>query len=161
MEISELLERVSLSSAPLVEITGGEPLIQDCFMGLAERLCRESGKQVLVETNGSRSVELIPEKAIAIVDVKCPGSGEGGSFDLANLARLRLRDEMKFALVDRADYEWAVGFVLEHDLPGGPNEVLFTPVYGKLSPAELAGWIMEDGLGVRLQIQLHKVLGVR
>ncbi len=160
VEIDDLVKDVKASCVPLVEITGGEPLLQEGFSELAEKLVRESGKTVLIETNGSLDISLIPLGAIAIVDVKCPGSGAGGSFDLGNLARLRECDELKFVLMDRADYEWARAFVDEHGLVDVVKAVHFSPVSEELEAAELGEWILADGLGVRLQVQLHRVVGM-
>ncbi len=158
--IDALVKDVQASRVPLVEITGGEPLLQAGFAELAEKLVQKSGKAVLVETNGTLDISLMPSGAVAIVDVKCPGSGAGGSFELENLARLREYDELKFVLVDRADYEWARGFVAEHGLVDKVRAVHFSPVAGELDAAELGEWILSDGLGVRLQVQLHRVVGM-
>ena len=160
MTIESIVRKVAGSSAPLVEITGGEPLLQTSFTALADALLAIPGKTVLVETNGSLDIGLIPKGAVAIVDVKCPGSGAGNSFDLRNLERLRHRDELKFVLVDRADYEWASAFVRKHDLGVRGGKIHFSPVQGELDAGRLGEWILEDGLPVRLQVQLHKAIGM-
>lgn len=160
MEIDEIVAEVCSSKVPIVEITGGEPLLQEGFWELAQKLVQKSGKTVLVETNGSLKIDVIPDGAVAIVDVKCPGSGAGGSFELENLGRLREYDELKFVLMDRADYEWAHEFVREHGLVKLVKAVHFSPVAGNLDAAELGEWILEDGLEVRLQVQLHRVIGM-
>lgn len=157
--VDSLVNEAIASGMPIIEITGGEPLIQDGFRGLAMRLQDESGKTVLVETNGTCDISAIPAGVIAVVDVKCPSSLEGGSFDMANIDRLRTDDEVKFVLSDKADYDWAKDFVFKNDLLAKCKTVHFSPVCNVLEPSQLAGWILDDGLGVRLQIQLHKILG--
>lgn len=159
--IATIVSDCAASSARIVEITGGEPMLQPGFHELARALRDDSGKQVLVETNGSRDISVIPEGVIAVMDVKCPGSGECGATDLSNIKRLRPRDEVKFVLTDRADYEWAREFVSRHDLASRCGAILFGPAHGRLAPEQLARWLIADGLPVRLQIQLHKVLGFR
>ena len=114
--IASIVEEATAAKAPITEITGGEPLLQEGFACLAVALRDQSGKKVLVETNGALDISIIPEGVTAIMDVKCPGSGESGSFDPANLQRLRSADEVKFVLSDRKDYEWARDFVVSHTL---------------------------------------------
>jgi 7-carboxy-7-deazaguanine synthase len=148
----------------LVEITGGEPLLQADVYPLAERLLAE-GYTVMMETSGERSVAQLPREVVKIVDVKCPDSGEGGTFDLANLEALDEKDEIKFVIASRRDYEFARDFSVEHGLAGRVRQVIFSPVFadpeGKwpgLEPRELAEWILADGLPVRLGMQLHKFI---
>jgi 7-carboxy-7-deazaguanine synthase len=141
----------------LVEITGGEPLLQKEVIPLMQRLLAEDYR-VLVETSGERYIGDLPERVIRIVDVKCPGSDEGGSFCLDNLAILSSRDQLKFVLTDRADYEWARDFLRQHGLGQRVEAVLFSPVFNKLEPKSLAQWILEDGLPVRVGLQLHKLI---
>jgi len=141
----------------LVELTGGEPLLQKDIYPLIGRLL-ESGYRVLIETSGERDISNLPEPVVRIVDVKCPGSGEGGTFRLENLEALRSHDQLKFVLADRADYEWAREFLAAHSLQGRVEAVLFSPVFGQLEPRPLAAWILEDGLPVRLGMQLHKFI---
>jgi 7-carboxy-7-deazaguanine synthase len=160
VEIDTIVRDVRASVVPLVEVTGGEPLVQESFPELAAALLAIPGKTVLVETNGSLDIGLIPEGAVAIVDVKCPGSGEGGSFDMANIARLRPSDEVKFVLSGREDYEWASDFVREHALVKRVVAVHFSPVEGALEAATLGAWLVEDGLAVRMMMQLHKAVGM-
>ena len=117
-------------------------------------------EKVLVETNGTLDIGGLPPGSVAIVDVKCPGSGAGDSFNLVNLDRFRRHDEVKFVLSDRGDFEWAAGFVKRHGLAGRCAAILFSPVAGRLDPKALAGWLVESKLPVRLQIQLPKTLGV-
>mgnify|MGYP001436622714 CR=1 FL=1 len=159
MEISDLMNKAEQAKGEIIEITGGEPLLQENFPVLANELKNINGKTILVETNGSRDISAIPKGVIAVVDVKCPGSGECGSFDTDNLGRLRENDEIKFVLSDRHDYEWARTFLNEHNLTE-KQKVFFSPVHGILNPARLAKWIMEDGLKVRLGIQLHKLINL-
>jgi len=158
--VADIVHDVRQSPVPLVEITGGEPLMQRDFAALAEALVAESGKKLLVETNGSLDIGVIPENAVAIVDVKCPGSGAGGSFDLRNIEKLRDYDELKFVLSDGDDYIWARAFVHKYGLVEKVNAVHFSPVAGAIDAAEIGRRIVADGLGVRLQVQLHRILGM-
>jgi 7-carboxy-7-deazaguanine synthase len=159
--VAELVDAWRASPAAIVEITGGEPLLQAGFAELASALRDVSSRRVLVETNGSRDLGVIPDGVIAVMDVKCPGSGEAAAMDLANIRRLRPEDEVKFVILDRADYTWAREFVAEQKLAVRCGAILFSPVWGSLDPSPLAEWILADGLSVRLQMPLHKVLGVR
>jgi 7-carboxy-7-deazaguanine synthase len=158
--IPSLVESFRQSGLPVTEITGGEPLLQKKTPDLAAALLEAGARAVLVETNGSLDIGGLPPGSVAVVDVKCPGSGMGDSFNLANLDRLRRHDEVKFVLSDRLDFEWAAGFVKRHELVGRCGAVLFSPVMGRLDPKMLAGWLVEAKLPVRLQIQLHKTLGM-
>lgn len=159
--VTALAGEAAASVAAIVEVTGGEPLLQDGFAELASALRDETERPVLVETNGSVDISVVPEAVIAIVDVKCPGSGEEGSFDLENLARLRAQDEVKFVIRDRADYEWATAFVRTHALAGCCRAVHFSPVHECLDPRDMAEWLLADGPAVRLQVPLHKLLKMR
>jgi 7-carboxy-7-deazaguanine synthase len=116
---------------------------------------------VLVETNGSRNIALVPEGVIAIMDVKCPGSGEAAAMDLENLKRLRSQDEVKFVVADRKDFEWACRVVRKYRVVAQCHAVLFSPVEGRLTPATLAKWVLDSGLPIRVQLQLHKVIHVK
>ena len=160
--IDSLVARFRASGASIAEITGGEPLLQRGFPALAAGL-RDAGlgRPVLVETNGSCDLALVPDRVVAVMDVKCPGSGQCGSLDDRNIVRLRPLDEVKFVLTDRADYEWARAFVARHELDGRCGAVLFSPAHDRQSPAELARWILDDRLPVRLQVPLHRLLGVK
>jgi len=160
VSVAALLERAGRSAAPLAEITGGEPLLQSGCVALARGLLEEAGKTVLVETNGTCDISRLPSQAVAVMDVKTPGSGEAGTFDTANLSRLRPHDEVKFVLTDRADFEWACDFVSRHDVPVRCAAVHFSVVPGRLDPRVLARWMLETPLRVRLQPQLHKQLGL-
>jgi 7-carboxy-7-deazaguanine synthase len=168
--VDEVVDRVrSLAGdgearVSLVEITGGEPLLQPETPALAERLLAE-GYTVMIETSGERFVGVLPREVIKIVDVKCPDSGESDTFDLANLEALDQKDEIKFVIASRRDYDFARGFVAGHGLAARVRQVLFSPVFADpagrwpgLNARELAEWILADGLSVRLGLQLHKFI---
>jgi 7-carboxy-7-deazaguanine synthase len=147
---------------PLVELTGGEPLLQEEIYPLAERLVA-AGYTVMMETSGERFVGRLPRAVIKIVDVKCPDSGEADTFEMKNLAELSGEDEVKFVISSRRDYEFAREFTREHGLAERVRQVLFSPVFddpeGKwkgLEARTLVEWILQDGLAVRLGLQLHK-----
>jgi len=156
LTIEKVLERVRALGTRLVEITGGEPLLQRSVPQLIERLL-EDGHEVLVETGGHHDISPIDPRAHLIVDVKSPGSGMSGHNDLANLERLRAGDELKLVLIDRLDYEWARQLIRDHGL-AARVPVHLSPVHGRLDPRELAQWILEDELQVRLNLQLHKII---
>ncbi len=155
LDVPAVIARVSAYGCPLVEVTGGEPLIQEDAPLLVRGLL-DRGFTVLMETNGSRDIRRVDDRCVRIVDVKCPGSGEHEQNDLANLDRLSARDEVKFVIGDRGDYEFAR--TIARRLGGRPNPVHFSPVFGRLEPAHLAAWILTDRLAVRLQLQLHKII---
>jgi 7-carboxy-7-deazaguanine synthase len=157
MSVDEVVAAVSGFDCDLVELTGGEPLLQKEVYVLMQRLL-ESGRTVLLETGGHLSVARVPGQVIRIIDVKCPGSGESGRNHWENLSLLERHDEVKFVIRDRADYEFARGVVREHGLVSRTAAVLFSPVHGVLTPKALAEWILEDGLAVRLQLQTHKYI---
>jgi len=140
----------------LVCLTGGEPLAQPAAFPFVKHLLRE-GWEVVVETSGHSSTQELDPGAVVILDVKTPGSGELGRMDWANVERLRPTDEAKFVIDGRGDYEWSRGILRERRLPERAT-VLFSPVHGVLDPGALGRWILEDGLPVRLQVQLHKLL---
>lgn len=151
-------------AVPLVELTGGEPLLQEEVYSLAERLLA-AGYTVMIETSGERFVGRLPHEVIKIVDVKCPDSGEADTFDIKNLDALSSHDEVKFVLSTRRDYEFAREFTAKHKLSERVRQVLFSPVFedpaGKwhgLEPRQLVEWILADGLPVRLGLQLHKFI---
>jgi 7-carboxy-7-deazaguanine synthase len=156
MSVEQVVREIDRFHCPLVEITGGEPLLQGDVVPLMERLL-ESGRRVLIETGGSLDIAAVPEGVGRIVDVKCPGSGESERNRWENLDDLRKGDELKFVLADREDYLWAAGQIRSRGL-AGRCPLLLSPVHGRLDAAELAGWLLEDGLPVRLQLQLHKIL---
>jgi 7-carboxy-7-deazaguanine synthase len=157
MEIDEVLARVAASGIPLVELTGGEPLLQKDAVPLMARLL-DAGHEVLLETGGHLSVAEVPAPVVRIVDVKCPGSGEASKMHWPNLDLLQRHDEVKFVIRDRADYEYARDVVARHGLTARVAAVLFSPVHGVQDPQALAAWILEDRLAVRLQLQLHKFI---
>jgi 7-carboxy-7-deazaguanine synthase len=157
MSVDDVLEAVDRYGCPLVEITGGEPLLQQDVHPLMTRLL-ESGKTVLIETGGHRPIDTVPPGVVRIMDVKCPGSGESEKNDWANLTRLTERDQVKFVIADRRDYEFARDVVRTESLSGRVAAVLFSPVHGQLPARELAGWILVDRLAVRLQLQAHKFI---
>ena len=152
----DVLERVRGYGCRLVEITGGEPLHQWEAFSLIEALC-EDGYTVLVETGGAIDVSPVDRRAHIILDVKCPGSGMMDRMEWANLDRLSSKDEVKFVLKDRADYEWACMILKQYDLPAR-CAILFSPVFGQLDLRQLAEWILADKLSVRFQMQLHKYI---
>lgn len=155
MSVDEVLEQVGRYESPLVEVTGGEPLLQEDVYPLMERLL-ESGRTVLLETGGQIDVSRVPGAVIKVLDVKCPASGESDKNDWSNIDRLGSRDEVKFVIQDRRDYEFGRDVVRRHALDRRCAAVLFSPVHGVLSPKALSEWILDDGLPVRLQLQIHK-----
>ncbi len=171
MSIDQVAEEVHrLAPNGLVEITGGEPLLQEReLVPLMERLLA-SGYKVLIETSGERPLEGIPGEVVKIVDVKCPDSGEGETFRPENLSALTYQDEIKFVLASRRDYDFAKGFTFKHDLSRRVASVIFSPAFDKkaagardishclLDPHDLAVWVLEDGLNVRLGLQIHKLI---
>jgi 7-carboxy-7-deazaguanine synthase len=157
MSLEEVVERVRSYGCDVVEITGGEPLLQKEVYPLMERLLHE-GRTVMIETGGHVSAEQVPAGVIRVIDVKCPGSGEAGKMHWANLDQLRPSDEIKFVLKDRADYDYARNVVARHELILRCAAVLFSPVHGVLDAKQLAEWILADRLAVRLQLQGHKYI---
>ena len=155
--VDDILERVEAYNCPLVEITGGEPLLQAEVYPLMQRLL-DGGKTVLLETGGHIDISEVPRDVVKVVDVKCPGSGEADRNDWYNLERLAAHDEVKFVIADRVDYEFARDVVREHQLDRRCGAVLFSPVHGELEPALLSAWVLEDHLPARMQVQLHKYL---
>jgi len=154
MTIDEIVKTVIAFDVPLVEITGGEPLMQKTTPDLAQALI-EAGLTVMIETNGFYDVGVLPSEVIKIVDVKCPSCGEGDSFNFANLAKIDLKDELKFVIGNRDDYLWAKTFVQNHN----PQcELIFSPSWEECTPRELTEWVIEDKLPVRIGIQLHKII---
>jgi 7-carboxy-7-deazaguanine synthase len=157
MEIAAVMERVRGYGCKLVELTGGEPLLQRGIHALVEALLREE-YEVLIETSGERDISELDARVIRIMDLKCPDSGEVERNRWANLENLRARDEVKFVIASRRDYEWARGVIAEYRLEGRVNAILLSPVFGKLEPVALAEWILEDGLAARMQLQMHKYI---
>jgi 7-carboxy-7-deazaguanine synthase len=157
MSVDEVVADVEARGCSVVEITGGEPLLQADVYPLMQRLL-ESGKTVLVETGGHRSIANVPGGVIRIMDIKCPGSGESSKNDWSNLQHLTRQDEVKFVIADRADYEFAREVVAREGLLDRVNAVLFSPVHGELDPKQLSEWVIADRLSVRVQLQLHKYI---
>ncbi|MFH1887872.1 MAG: radical SAM protein [Pseudomonadota bacterium] len=158
MSVEEVIGRVRELRAPIVEVTGGEPLLQEQTPALLSGLLSK-GFQVLVETNGSLDIRIAPSRCVRIVDIKCPSSGMADKNDLENLNRLGPRDEVKFVMADREDYDFARRLVALLDMDNARvNPVHFSPVSGRLEPRELAEWILADHLDVSLGLQLHKIL---
>ena len=157
MSLDDVMAEVDAYGCSLVELTGGEPLLQKDVYPLMERLLA-SGKTVLVETGGHLSVADVPPAVHKIVDVKCPGSGEAHRMDWSNLERLSATDEVKFVVRDRTDYEYARDVVSRHALDRKVGAVLFSPVHGVLDPRTLSEWVLADRLPVRVQLQVHKYI---
>lgn len=158
--VSDVTGEFVASGVSLAEITGGEPLLQDGCRDLALAL-EAAGARVLVETNGSRDIGVLPAGAAAIMDIKCPGSGEAGAMDWGNIDRLRPHDEVKFVISDRADFDWACATVERHGLDRRCRTVLFSPVAGLMEPACLGAWVLESRQPVQLQVQLHRLIGMK
>jgi 7-carboxy-7-deazaguanine synthase len=171
MSLDEVMDEVrKLAPVKLVEITGGEPMLQEREVVPLMQQLLDEGCEVLIETSGERPLAAVPNRVHKIVDVKCPASGEAGSFRLENLEALSRGDEIKFVIADRADYEFARGFVRDHRLEERVANILFSPAFRKdasperstsnclLDPKELVEWILADGLNVRLGLQIHKFI---
>jgi len=156
MSVEAILARVKSFGCPLVEVTGGEPLAQEGVHGLFRALC-DAGFEVLVETGGSLDISGIDRRARRIVDFKCPGSGMEKKNLWSNVGSLTSRDEVKFVIADRADFDWAAGKMREHGLDRICT-VLMSVVFGQLEPVELARWILDEGTNARFQLQAHKYI---
>ena len=157
MALGEIVEKVRSFGCPLVEVTGGEPLLQPNCVPLLQMLC-ESGFTVLLETSGAHDIATVDPRVHRIMDLKTPSSGEEGRNLYANIAHLTPRDELKFVVGSREDYDWAREKMREHDLAGKVNAVLLSPVFGKIAPSDMVSWILEDKLPVRFQLQMHKFI---
>lgn len=157
MSVEELVAEVRNSGCPLVEVTGGEPLIHAETIALLQALL-ESGMEVLLETNGSVSIARVPEKVKKILDCKTPGSGmaEMNCFD--NYALLAPHDEVKFVVSDRQDFEWSLAVIDRFSLARKTPNLIFSPVWGKVGFEELADWVIASGYPVRMQLQMHKLI---
>ena len=153
--VATIIDKVEAFACRLVEVTGGEPLLQEGIYPLLDGLI-DGGHTVLIETNGSLSIDRINPACVKIVDIKCPGSGMADLMDWANLKKLTPHDEIKFVIGDRKDYNWAVGLISKEKLE--KRHLHFAPVFGRLRPDRLAEWILKDHLPVRLQLQLHKYI---
>lgn len=156
MQVAEVLERVAQHQPQQVTVTGGEPLAQQSCLTLLTQLCN-SGYQVSLETSGAMSIDAVDGRVTIVLDLKTPGSGEQAKNLLDNLPRLRAKDQVKFVICDRVDYEWAKQMLAVHGIDRR-CEVLFSPEHEHMNATALAEWILEDRLPVRFQIQLHKQL---
>jgi 7-carboxy-7-deazaguanine synthase len=155
--VDDVVAEVERYDCNLVEVTGGEPLLQEDVYALMTGLLAR-GKTVLLETGGHRSTARVPDAVVTILDIKCPGSGEAERMDWANLSRLRPRDEVKFVINDRTDYEYARDAIVRHQLAKRAAAVHMSPVHGGLSPRTLSEWVLADQLPVRVQLQIHKYI---
>lgn len=157
MSLDDVVSEVTRLGCPVVEVTGGEPLLQKDAVPLMASLL-EQGRTVLLETGGHLSIADVPRQVVKIVDVKCPGSGESARHHWPNMDALAPHDEVKFVIRDRTDYEYAREITRRFDLSSRCAAVLYSPVHDVLDPRALSAWIIEDGLSVRLQLQLHKYI---
>jgi 7-carboxy-7-deazaguanine synthase len=155
--LDDVISEVESYHCPLVEITGGEPLLQEEVYPLMQALA-DRGRTVLLETGGHRPIDRVPASVIRIIDVKCPGSGESAKNHWANLDVLRPHDEVKFVIADRADYEFAREVIARYALPGRLAAILFSPVHGVLESRTLSEWMLADRVPAQLQVQLHKII---
>lgn len=155
--LAEVAAEALAFGVPLVEVTGGEPLLQPAALPLMTALC-DAGRTVLLETSGAHDIGRVDPRVHRIVDLKTPSSGESVKMRWANLDRLTSRDEVKFVIGSREDYEWARLKTREHALPERVRAVLFSPVFGKIAPASMVEWILADKLEVRFQLQMHKFI---
>jgi 7-carboxy-7-deazaguanine synthase len=156
MSLDDITAEIDRLGAPLVLLTGGEPMLQREIVALAERLLL-GGRQVMIETSGAHPVDALPAEVVRIVDVKTPGSGESHRVRWDVLEGLRPRDAIKFVLADEADYRWAADAIQARGL-ASKAEVLLSPVHGRLDPRELVAWMLRDKLPARLNLQLHKYI---
>ncbi|PWU07011.1 MAG: 7-carboxy-7-deazaguanine synthase [Verrucomicrobia bacterium] len=157
IEISEILEKVASLQCRLVEVTGGEPLLQKGALPLMTQLC-DQGYQVLLETSGAHDISAVDSRVHRIMDLKTPSSGESKRNLLSNISHLTKRDEVKFVLGSRADYEWAKKIIWEYNLADRCNAVLLSPIFGKIAPADIVEWMLKDQLPARFQLQMHKFI---
>jgi 7-carboxy-7-deazaguanine synthase len=155
--LNEVQDFVATFECDLVEITGGEPLLQKNVLPLMSRLC-DTGYTVLLETSGAHDISKIDPRVHRIMDLKTPGSSEVDKNLWSNIAHLTLRDEVKFVMGSREDYEWSREIVQRYDLPSCCHAVLFSPIFGRIDPRDLVEWILADRLKVRFQLQLHKFI---
>ncbi|MGH7839993.1 MAG: radical SAM protein [Candidatus Binataceae bacterium] len=155
MAIAAIVDQVRGYGCELVEITGGEPMLQKGIHALLRALLEEN-RTVMLETSGERDLRGVDARVIKIMDLKCPGSGEGARNRWSNLDCLTPHDEVKFVVADRRDYEWARDTIAERAIAARVHAVLMSPVFGQLEPAALASWILEDRLPVTMQLQMHK-----
>ncbi len=159
MEIAEILQRIRQFDCPLIQLTGGEPLLQNQTPELANALLQQ-GFRVLLETNGSMDINLVSTSVIRVMDIKCPDSGESDKVDWNNLSKITKTDEVKFVISSYDDFRWAANVTRKNSLIE-KAAILFSPAYNVLNKNLLAQWILSEKLYVRLQIQLHKILSVK
>ena len=157
LPLGEVVARALAYDCPLVEVTGGEPLLQPAALPLMAALC-DAGRTVLLETSGAHDISPVDPRVHRIMDLKTPTSGECARNRWENIAHLTPRDEVKFVIGSREDYQWAREQVRQWALPGRVHAVLFSPVFGKIAPVEMANWILADKLPVRFQLQMHKAI---
>lgn len=157
MTIDEIIEKVRSYNCKLVEITGGEPLLQENSLKLMKRLCDENFT-VLLETGGHKDISKVDSRVHIIMDIKCPGSKMVHKNRWENIDHLDKKDEVKFVIKDRTDYEWAKEVIKKFNLAEKVGTILFSPVFGEIEPVTLAGWILEDKIPVRFQLQIHKYI---
>jgi 7-carboxy-7-deazaguanine synthase len=155
--LKQILDAVSAFRCPLVEITGGEPLLQKEVLPLMSSLC-DAGYTVLLETSGARDISQVDPRVHRIMDLKTPGSGEADKNLWSNIDQLTLRDEVKFVMGSRHDYEWSRDKVEQYNLTSRCHAVLFSPIFGRIDPREIVEWILADKLDVRFQLQMHKFI---
>jgi len=155
--LDDIITEVKRLDIPLVEITGGEPLVQPAAPQLMRQLC-DAGFEVMIETGGHRDISVIDPRVRRIMDFKCPDSGMSDKMCYENIPRLTRQDEVKFVIASRADYEWARETVQQHDLAKKVNAVLFSSVFDQAQPKDIVEWILEDQLPVRFQLQMHKFI---
>lgn len=155
--VEEVLADLLAFDCPLVEITGGEPLLQKNVLPLMTALC-DAGKTVLIETSGAHDISRIDPRVHRIMDLKTPSSGECARNLYSNIPHLGERDEVKFVLGSREDYEWARGQIREHGLDARVRAVLLSPIFGKIEPKQIVDWMLEDKLPARFQLQMHKFI---
>jgi 7-carboxy-7-deazaguanine synthase len=155
--LEEVISEVLAFNCPMVEVTGGEPLLQKNVFPLMTAFCN-AGKTVLIETSGAHDISRIDPRVHRIMDLKTPGSGECARNLMENIPHLAKRDEVKFVIGSREDYEWSRGIVREHNLSARVNCVLFSPIFGRIDPRQIVEWMLEDKLPVRFQLQMHKFI---
>ncbi len=157
LDIIEIINQVKAFNGSLVELTGGEPLLQ-CDTPVLVKQLIEEGYNVLIETNGSIDIGILAKECIKIVDIKCPSSNESGKNNYENIKKLSPGDQLKFVISDSVDYNFAKDIIRKFNPPVKTGNILFSPITSNLNPAELSEWIVKDGLGVRLQLQMHKII---
>ena len=155
--LGEILDAIVAYGCPMVEITGGEPLLQKNVLPLMSMLC-DSGYTVLLETSGAHDISTVDSRVHRIMDLKTPGSGEVRNNLWSNIDHLTARDEVKFVMGSREDYEWSCEKVQRYELPSRCHSVLFSPIFGRIDPREIVEWILADKLDVRFQLQMHKFI---